>query len=163
MIQNLLGFDSDILIILLLILVIILLVIERNNQKRYKALRRNYRIFMSGKSAKNLEASIVRRLDEVDQLFDEHEKDRERMKEIEQKLSRDFTHCAVIKYDALKEDAGKLSYSLAMLTDKNTGFVLSAIHSKSGCYTYVKEIVEGSAIQALSEEETLALKQAKES
>ena len=38
------------------------------------------------------------------------------------------------------------------------GFVLNAVHSREGCYTYIKEIIDGNSIITLAEEEQEALK-----
>ena len=58
---------------------------------------------------------------------------------------------------------GKLSFSLAMLNEKNDGYIINAVHSREGCYTYVKEIIDGNSIIALAEEEEQALQKALES
>ena len=55
---------------------------------------------------------------------------------------------------------GKLNFALAMLDEKNTGFILNAIHSRDNCFLYIKEIVNGESYVMLSEEEVEALKQA---
>ncbi len=52
---------------------------------------------------------------------------------------------------------GKLSFSLALLDQKNDGFIINAMHSREGCYTYIKEIVDGNSIIVLAEEEKNAL------
>ena len=74
-----------------------------------------------------------------------------------------FQKYGLIKYDAFQEMGGKLSFSLAMLNEKNDGFVLNAVHSREGCYTYVKEIIDGNSIITLAEEEQQALDAALES
>ena len=79
------------------------------------------------------------------------------VKEI-QKMTLNKT--AIVKYDAFKDVGGKLSFALAMLDKENSGFVLNAIHSREGCYTYVKEIVKGESYIVLGEEEKEALRQA---
>jgi hypothetical protein len=53
-----------------------------------------------------------------------------------------------------------MSFALAMLDMNNTGFVMNAIHSKEGCYTYIKEIVKGESYIVLGQEEKDALRQA---
>ena len=49
-----------------------------------------------------------------------------------------------------------------MLNGKDDGFVLNAVHSREGCYTYIKEIVGGNSIIVLADEEQEALNMAKE-
>ena len=61
------------------------------------------------------------------------------------------------KYDAFDEMGGKLSFSLAMLNNKEDGFIINAMHSREGCYTYIKEIIAGKAITVLTKEEQEAL------
>ena len=67
----------------------------------------------------------------------------------------------LVKYDAFNEMGGKLSFSLAMLNAKEDGFIINAMHTREGCYTYIKEIVDGNSIIVLSEEEQEALNMAK--
>jgi hypothetical protein len=74
-----------------------------------------------------------------------------------------FQKVGLVKYDAFNEMGGKLSFSLAMLNESDNGFVLNAVHSREGCYTYIKEIIDGNSIITLAEEEQEALKMAKES
>ena len=70
---------------------------------------------------------------------------------------------AFVSVDKLRfEMGGKLSFSLAMLNGKDDGFVLNAVHSREGCYTYIKEIVGGNSIIVLADEEQEALNMAKE-
>ena len=52
---------------------------------------------------------------------------------------------------------GKLSFSLALLSQTNEGFIINAMHSCEGCYTYIKEIIDGNSVITLSEEEQEAL------
>ena len=55
---------------------------------------------------------------------------------------------------------GKLSFAIAMLNENNNGWIMNAMHSREGCYTYVKEIVNGESFVELSEEEAEALDKA---
>ena len=63
----------------------------------------------------------------------------------------------MVKYDAFHEMGGKLSFSLALLDRKNDGFIINAMHSREGCYTYIKEILDGNSIIVLADEEKEAL------
>jgi hypothetical protein len=72
-----------------------------------------------------------------------------------------FQKVGLVKYDAFNEMGGKLSFSLALLNETNDGFVLNAVHSREGCYTYVKEIIDGNSIITLADEEQEALNVAK--
>jgi hypothetical protein len=66
----------------------------------------------------------------------------------------------MVKYDAFKEMGGKLSFSLALLTKENDGILLTAMHTREGCYTYIKDIIKGESVLILAEEEKEALEMA---
>lgn len=163
MISQYLGFDSDYIIIGLLAAVIILLILTLVNIVQMRKLKKNYRIFMSGKTAKNLEDTLIKRLDEVDFLIASNNKNEELIKVLSQNMKYTYQKMGLIKYDAFHEMGGKLSFSLAMLDVRNNGFIINAMHTREGCYTYIKEIVDGNSIIVLSEEEQEALKRAMES
>lgn len=163
MISQYLGFDSDYIIIGLLAAVIILLILTLVNIVQMRKLKKNYRIFMSGKTAKNLEDTLIKRLDEVDFLIASNNKNEELIKVLSQNMKYTYQKMGLIKYDAFHEMGGKLSFSLAMLDVRNNGFIINAMHTREGCYTYIKEIVDGNSIIVLSEEEQGALKRAMES
>lgn len=160
MIERYLGFDSDYVIIGLAVLVIILLIVTITNSVRMKNLKKNYKIFMSGNSAKNLEDTLIKRLEQVDFLLEANEANEKNVKSLSKKMNQTYQKMGLIKYDALNEMGGKLSFSLAMLDEKNDGYIINAMHTREGCYTYIKEIVEGNSIIVLSEEEQKALNRA---
>ena len=68
MISEYLGFDSDYIILGLAGVVIILLILIIINMVQIGKLKKRYKVFMSGKTAKSLEDTIIKRLDEVDEL-----------------------------------------------------------------------------------------------
>ena len=68
MISEYLGFDSDYIILGLAGVVIILLILIIINMVQTGKLKKRYNVFMSGKTAKSLEDTIIKRLDEVDEL-----------------------------------------------------------------------------------------------
>lgn len=160
MIERYLGFDSDYVIIGLVVLVIILLIVTIINSVRMKNLKKNYKIFMSGNSAKNLEDTLIKRLEQVDFLLDANAANEKNVKILSKKMNQTYQKMGLIKYDALNEMGGKLSFSLAMLDEKNDGYIINAMHTREGCYTYIKEIVDGNSIIVLSEEEQKALNRA---
>ena len=158
-----LGFDSDYIIIGLVALVVIMLIIMIINMVQIFKLKKRYKIFMSGKNARNLEKTLIERLEQVDELLDANAANEKNIKILFNKMRFTFQKVGLVKYDAFNEMGGKLSFSLALLNEKNDGFVMNAVHSREGCYTYVKEIIDGNSIIVLSPEEQEALNMAKES
>lgn len=125
-----------------------------------KKLKKNYRIFMSGKDAKTLEDTLIQRLNQVDSLLESNEENDSNIKVLSKNMQRTYQKMGLIKYDAFHEMGGKLSFSLAMLDMRNNGFIINAMHTREGCYTYIKEIIDGNSVIVLSEEEQEALKRA---
>ena len=160
MIAQYLGFDSDYIIIGLAALVLILMILMIVNVVQMSKLKKNYKIFMTGKNAKTLEDTLIKRLDQVDELIVANKANEKNIKALFQNMQLTYQKMGLVKYDAFHEMGGKLSFSLAMLDMKNNGFIISAMHTREGCYTYIKEIVDGNSIIVLSEEDQEALNQA---
>lgn len=160
MIAQYLGFDSDYIIIGLAALVVILMILMIVNVVQMSKLKKNYKIFMTGKNAKTLEDTLIKRLDQVDELMVANKANEKNIKALFQNIQLTYQKMGLVKYDAFHEMGGKLSFSLAMLDMKNNGFIISAMHTREGCYTYIKEIVDGNSIIVLSEEDQEALNQA---
>ena len=162
MISQYLGFDSDYIIlglagfcIVLFILVIVYMVQTSKMKKKYKK-------FMSGKNAKSLEETLVKKLNQIDSLVEANAANEKNIKNVVNNMKFTFQKVGLVKYDAFNEMGGKLSFSLALLNASNDGFVLNAVHSREGCYTYIKEIIDGNSIIVLAEEEQEALNMAME-
>ncbi len=159
-ILNSLGFDPGILIMLLMVLMVfVLLYLVRVSMKLTRFTKR-YRIFMRGKDAVSLETAFAQKFLEVDRLVEVTKNQQIEINKIKDILSKTTNKIGIVKYDAFPDVGGKLSFALAMLDENNSGFVLNAIHSREGCYTYVKEIVKGESYIVLGQEEKDALRQA---
>lgn len=155
-----LGFDPGIiLIVMMAIMVFVLIYMVRVSMKLTRFLKR-YRIFMRGKDAVSLEKAFTQKFLEVDRLMEIYKIQAGEISRIKDILSRTTNKIGIVKYDAFPDVGGKLSFALAMLDESNTGFVLNAIHSREGCYTYIKEIVKGESYIVLGQEEKEALYQA---
>ena len=138
---------------IIFVLFILLLV----NMGKTGRLRKRYEAFMQGKNAESLEETLSTRIQQIDHLIASEKKNREDIENISVLLQNTFQKVGMVKYDAFHEMGGKLSFSLALLDQKNDGFIINAMHSREGCYTYIKEILNGNSIIVLAEEEKEAL------
>ena len=155
-----LGIDPAFILIFLLILIIVLFVLYVNVTLKYNRLKSSYNTFMKGKDGKTLEESMKERVEEIESILKVTKQNRMEIKEINKKLDRNYQKVGIVKYDAFNEMGGKLSFALAMLYGNNSGWVINAMHSREGCYTYVKEILKGESYVELAEEEAEALDKA---
>lgn len=158
------NYIDPIYIIIFLILVCVLLIVycARTN-KKIDRLNGKIRKFMTGKDGKSLEKAINKRFTQVDDLLIYDKETNKKIKKINEDFLMAFQKMGIVKYDAFNEMGGKLSFSLALLNETDDGFVMNAVHSREGCYTYIKEIIAGNSIIVLCEEEQEALEMAKKS
>lgn len=77
---------------------------------------------------------------------------------VDKKALRDL---AIVRYDALAEMSGQLSFSLAVLDAAGDGVVISSINGRSETRTYAKVVQGGRSSQMLSPEEEQALRAAR--
>ena len=138
-------------ILVVLLIILIIFIIHKMN-----VMARKYEMLMSGKKGADLEKIIRIRFKEMDQV-----KANARRVTKEHRLSSCISKYALVKYDAFDKMAGKLSFVIALLNDENSGILLNSMHSREGCFTYAKEIVNGESYIQLSSEEKEALEQAK--
>lgn len=141
------------LILLLCILLIVILV-------KIKKIKSEYRQFMQGKDGKALEDCFKEKFHEMDKLISETNKIKSELTSMDEEMKKSISKYSVVKYDAFKEMGGALSFALALLDDKNNGFIINSMHSREGCYTYAKEILNGQSYVVLSDEEKEALNNA---
>lgn len=163
MISQVLGIHSDYVIIGLAAVTVILLILYIVNVVQMAQLKKRYKIFMSGKNARNLEKTLIDRLDQIDTLIEANVANEKNIQKLFSNMKFTFQKVGLVKYDAFHEMGGKLSFSLALLNETNDGFVMNAVHSREGCYTYVKDIIAGNSVIVLSPEEKQALDLAKAS
>lgn len=154
------GISLDIFVLGLAALVLILIIVMIVNSVKMTKLKKRYNQFLSGKDAQSLEDTLVQRLDQIDDLLKSDEDTKNKVQMVLDHLDATYQKVGLVKYDAFNEMGGKLSFSLALLNRKNDGFIINAMHSREGCYTYIKEIINGNSIILLGEEEKEALEMA---
>lgn len=144
----------------LVVLSIVFLIISIVNSAKCSSLKKKYNAFMQGKDGKSLEDDILFRLEQIDELIESNAANERNIDLIFKRLQKTFQKYGMVKYDAFDEMGGKLSFTLAMLNERNDGYVLNVVHSREGCFSYVKEIIAGNPILSLSPEEQEALEDA---
>ena len=152
-----LNMDPGILFLILFLIIVIMAVCLFVLLVRYGRIKTSYELFMQGKKGKNLEEQIAGLFEDIEMLKSTSEKNRKDIKRILINLKETCQRVGIVKYDAFKEMGGKLSFSIAMLNDNSTGFILNSVHSSDGCYVYTKEIINGECAISLGDEEKKAL------
>lgn len=157
---ELLGIDPAIIFGVLIFLIIILLILLIVAMAKINNTNRRLDSFMRGKDAESLEETMLDIIAELERLNASDVQKRRDIKRINDNLMITYQKQGIVKYDAFTEMGGKLSFALALLDKNNNGFIINSMHSREGCYTYIKEIVKGESYILLGEEERQALEKA---
>ena len=139
--------------VLLLALIIYMMI-------KYRKLSNSYNFFMKGKRGENLEGVIFKITEEIKKLKFEDKENKDAIRVINKNLRAAYQKFGVVKYNAFKGMGGNLSFAFAMLDYTNTGYILNSVHSREGCFVYVKVVDRGQTEVLLGAEEKEALEQA---
>ena len=127
---------------------------------RYRDLYRRYDLFMRGKDAESLEELILRQQEDIEELKEAKLTDREAMRVMNRNIRASIQKFGIVHYDAFEGMGGKMSFALALLDYTNTGMIINCMHSREGCFIYVKHVDAGSTYTPLGAEEKEALERA---
>lgn len=148
------------LVIVLLIMQVVFIGIVINLQMKHKRMQAKCQIFMRGKDGKSLEKGFLEQFKTVEKLERAVKQNTRDIDTIYKRMKTHYQKIGIVRYDAFQEMGGNLSFVLTMLDENNNGWVFNAMHSREGCYTYIKEIVKGESYMELGEEERESLKKA---
>lgn len=154
------GFDPIYIIIAQAILSLILLVVVIICIIKIKKLYRRYDIFMRGKDAETLEKVIMKQAEDIMELKLQDRANKDSIRIANKNSRASFQKFGIVKYNAFKGMGGNLSFALALLDYTNSGFVINSVHSREGCFLYLKAIERGETDIELGAEEREALEQA---
>ena len=154
------GIDPAIILLLLFLLIVALFVLYVNVTMKYNRLKSSYNTFMKGKDGKTLEESFREHFSEIEAILKITKQNRLDIREINKRMEGYYQKVGIVKYDAFNEMGGKTEFCDCHAGWKYSGWILNAMHSREGCYTYVKEILKGESFVELAEEEAEALDKA---
>ena len=154
------GMPLELVLVILILLIIILFVGLVLTFSKLQRISRKYYTLTSGKQARDLEHIMLSRFKEMDKVKARMKRFSKEHRTFQGHLDSCYNKFGLVKYDAFDNMAGELSYSLALLNSENSGFVISSMHSKDGCFSYAKEVIKGESYLALSNEEKEAISKA---
>ncbi len=142
-----------VLAVLVLIFIILMIVQICKTSKLKKRLDK----FLLGKDGLSLEQDMIGLFEDNKFLRNNVEKNKRDIRDLYKRMESAFQKMGLVKYDAFHQMGGQLSFCLALLDEKNNGFILNSVHSTEGCYFYTKEIKNGECSLSLGAEESEAL------
>lgn len=143
---------SIIAVLFIIILVLIIRLFIRQNKyfkKQGKLMKMVNNESIENALIKNFE--LLKKVEESNRLLNG------KINKIEDKLSHALQNEGIVKFSAMAEVGGEISYSAAVLDDNDTGFVITGLYYRDGMNTFVKEIINGDSKSNLSPEERRAI------
>jgi len=135
-----------------LIFAIVALVLLRKTKKNLKTL-------FAGKQAQDLESILLAQTKEISQLDKEIQELFEISNRIHALAQKSVHKVGIIRFNPFKDIGGDQSFALALLDGKNSGLVVSSLHTREGTRIYSKPVIKGESEKyTLTEEEKQAIK-----
>jgi hypothetical protein len=126
---------------------------------KFLKLKKKNELFFSGKDGKGLESVILSQAEEIKDM----DKEIQELFEISNKINnlalRSLHKVGVIRFNPFKDIGGDQSFAIALLDGKNSGVVISSLHTREGTRVYAKPVTKGESNKyPLAEEEKQAIK-----
>ena len=157
------NINPMIFIILLAVICVILIIIVVKLNTKLNRMIKKYEKFMRGKNAENLDEALQANFEKVDELMLSHQRSMMKLDATMNSINSTYQKMGIVKYNAFKEMGGNLSFALALLNNEDTGFIITSMHGRESCYTYIKEVINGQCYSAMGDEERQALEKAMQS
>jgi len=136
-----------------LIIVVICLLIK------IKELTRKSAILFEGKDGKSLENLILKNSADIKEMDAEIQELYNISNQLHNLALASIHKVGIIRFNPFGDIGGDQSFSVAFLDGKNTGVIISSLHTKEGTRVYSKPIIKGEADKyILTEEEKKVVK-----
>lgn len=142
------------------VIILLLFIVNLSLFKIIGRVEDKYRRLMKGTNSKNLEEMLLERIDSIDEVKEISEKAINECEKLEIKMKECIQKVAIMRYKAFEDVGSDLSFSIAMLDDKNDGVILTGIYGRQESTTYAKPVDKGISRYDLSEEELYVLNEA---
>jgi hypothetical protein len=140
----------------ILVLFLIFFLYRKNSQLSHKL-----NILFSGKDAANLESVILSHSEEIKALDKEIQELFEISNKIHQLSLLSIHKVEILRFNPFKDLGGDQSFAIALINGRDSGLIISSLHTREGTRVYAKPITKGKSEKyTLTEEEEKVLKQA---
>ena len=124
-------------------------------------LKNKYNKFMKKiGNGKNIEEDLENYMYRVERVEKQNAEIISYCKNLDEEVAKCIQKVGIVRYSAFKDTGSDLSFTLALLDEKNNGVVLNGIYSREMSNIYAKPVKDGKSQYTLSEEEQEAIKRA---
>ncbi len=121
------------------------------------------RRLLRGKDANTLEDSLMKLMQETDELHTSREEIENYLKQVEARLRKGVSGVATVRFNPFKGSSGSnQSFATALLNEKGDGVVFSSLYSRDRVSIFAKPLKQGSSEYELTNEEKEAIAKTKE-
>ena len=154
--------ENNLFIIGILIFNFIIFILYIANIIKLNKINKNYENFLK-KLGKNttIEEDLKKYIEDVENTQKTNEEIINYCKNIDNNINKCIKKIGIVRYNAFENVGSNLSFTLALLNEKNDGVVLNGIYAQDMSNIYAKPIKNGESEYTLSEEEIEAINKAK--
>ncbi len=140
---------------------ILLFILYIANIVKLNKMKKEYKKFLEKVgNGSNIEEILNNHLDRINKVITKNEE----LEKYCMKLDTDIKYCiqkvGIYRYNAYKDTGSDLSFTLALLNEKNDGIILNGIYSREMSNIYAKPIKNGKSEYKMTDEELEAIKRA---
>lgn len=152
---------TDNFLLILAGLICLLFILYVINIIKLRKIRKEYKKFMEKVgNGTNLEEILGKHIDKMNKVIAKNEE----LQDFCVRLDTDMKNCiqkvGIYRYNAYKDTGNDLSFTVALLNEKNDGVVFNGIYSREMSNIYAKPIIKGESKYRITEEEQEAIKRA---
>lgn len=137
--------------IIMIIIFVMSIVMLNKSKKMYKELIKKL------SKSNNIEEMLQNYMEKVQIVDEQNKKIKLHCDNLDKEISKCIKKVGIVRYSAFKDMGSDLSFTLALLDEKNDGVVLNGIYSVENSNIYAKPIENGKSKYTISEEEKRAI------
>ena len=150
---------TDNFLLILAGLICLLFILYVINITKLRKIRKEYKKFMEKVgNGTNLEEILGKQIDKMNKVIAKNEE----LQDFCVRLDTDMKNCiqkvGIYRYNAYKDTGNDLSFTVALLNEKNDGVVFNGIYSREMSNIYAKPVKNGKSTYTITEEEEKAIK-----
>lgn len=151
---------ETVIFLLLVATVVVLALINAFLLGRFYLINKKFNHILESGKIKDLKTLFLKQKEKNEQLDQELQKAFLKIEDLENISKRTIQKTGVVRFNSFNEKGGNQSFVIALLDDKNDGFVITSIFIKEGNRVFAKDVKKGKSSYLLSKEEVQAISKA---
>lgn len=160
--SNILDFlKTDTFLIIMLVISILSIILLIFNYLKLSKIKYEYSKFMKKLgNGNNIDENLKAYMDRVEKVEAINKEIIQYCERLDNTVDTCIQKVGMVRYNAFKDVGSNLSFTLALLDNKNNGVVLNGIYSRDNSNVYAKPLKGGKSEYVLSDEEKEAIEKA---